>query len=106
MQFGLTRLGTQVRLPDGRDATVVFNSLMGVGVKFGLHDPPPEVFAGTDGNTMQDGRPEGFDWEPDALLRKPEMSERLGMPCVCDDNEVKITRIGMPASEPKEGGAG
>lgn len=99
MQYGITRLGTQVRLPDDREATVVFNSLVGVGVKFGLHDPPPEVFARTDGNTMQEGRPKGFEWEPDALLRKPEMAERLGMPCVCDESEVEITRIGLPANE-------
>jgi hypothetical protein len=98
MQHGITRLGTQVRLPDGRAATVVYNSLVGVGVKFGLHDPPPEAFAGTDGNTFQDGRTEGFEWEPEALLRAPEMAERLGMPCVCDDSEVEITRIGLPAN--------
>jgi len=98
MQYGVTRLGTQVRLPDGREATVVYNSLVGVGVRFGLHDPPPEAFDGTDGNTVQDSRPEGFGWEPDALLRKPTMAERLGMPCVCDHSEVEITRIGLPAS--------
>jgi len=103
MQYGITRLGTQVRLPDGREATVVYNSLVGVGVKFGLHDPPPEAFDGTDGNTMQGGRPEGFEWEPDALLRKPEMTERLGMPCVCTESEVEITRIGLPANVTGQG---
>ena len=95
MQYGITKLGTQVRLSNGREATVVYNSLVGVGVKFGLHDPQPEAFEGTDGNTVKDGRPEGFKWEPDALLRKPEMTELLGMLCVCDESEVKITRIGL-----------
>jgi hypothetical protein len=93
MRYGITKLGTQVRLPDGRKATVVYNSLVGVGVKFGLYDPPPDAFNGTDGNTMQDGKEE-FEWQPDALLRKPEMAESLGMPCICDDSEIEILRIG------------
>jgi len=29
------KLGTVVRLPDGREGTVVFNSLIGVGIKWG-----------------------------------------------------------------------
>ena len=88
----INRLGTQIRLPDGREATVVYNSLVGVGVKFGLHNPDPKDFDGTDGNTVQSGGPEDFPWEPDALLRKPEMSERLGMPCIGE--EYEITRVG------------
>ena len=36
------KLGTQIRLPDGREGTVVYNSLIGVGIKWGLHDPDPE----------------------------------------------------------------
>jgi hypothetical protein len=94
MKYGITKLGTQVRLPDGREATVVYNSLAGVGVRFGLHDPPPEAFNGTDGNTVQDGSPQDFEWEPDAMLREPKMSEQLGMSCVCDDSKVEIIRIG------------
>jgi hypothetical protein len=94
MKYGLTKLGTQVRLPDGRAGTVVFNSLVGVGIKFGLHNPPPEAFAGTNGNTTKQDKP-GFEWEPDALLRKPEAGSLLGIPCVCDDSEVEITRVGL-----------
>lgn len=96
MRYGITQLGTQVKLPDGRLATVVYNSLVGVGVKFGLHDPDPADFDGTDGNTFQDGSDRSFAWQPDALLREPEMSDKIGMPCVCKDGDVEILRIGLP----------
>ena len=46
------KLGTHIRLPDGREATVVYNSLIGVGIKWGLHNPDPADFEGTDGNTV------------------------------------------------------
>lgn len=95
--YGITRLGTQIRLPDGRKATVVYNSLVGVGVKFGLHNPPKAAFTGTDGNTFKSEIPDGFEWEPDALLRAPEMSTRLGMPCICEESEVEISRISVEA---------
>ena len=95
MRYGISKLGTQIRLPDGREATVVYNSLIGVGIKFGLHNPNPKDFENTDGNTVQDKTPENFKWEPDALLRKPEMSEKLGIPCICDDDGVKIIRYGL-----------
>jgi len=97
--YGITRLGTQMCLPDGRKATVVYNSLVGVGIMFGLHDPPPEDFKGTDGNTIRGWADDDFKWQPDALLRSPEMSERLGMPCVCEENEVAIIRVGLSGGE-------
>ena len=65
------RLGTQVELPDGRVGTVVYNSLIGVGIKWGLHTPDPKDFEGTTGNTVDSGPPENWEWEPDALLRDP-----------------------------------
>lgn len=83
------RLGTQIKLPDGRIGTAVFNGLTGVGIKWGLHNPDPDDFKGTDGNTFQSGTPsEDWPWEPDAMLRKPEMSELLGMECVGEEYEV------------------
>lgn len=93
--YGITRLGTQVRMPDGREATVVYNSLVGVGVKLGLHDPQPEQFYGTDGNTTSASAPEGFQWEPDGLLRAPDMAEALRMPCFCAESEVTVLRVGL-----------
>lgn len=43
------KLGAHVLLPDGREGTVVFNGLSGVGIKWGLHDPDPSDFDGTNG---------------------------------------------------------
>lgn len=67
------KLGTIVKLPDGRVGTIVFNSLIGVGVKWGIHYPDPKDFEGTTGNTMgHDTLPaDDWPWEPDALLRDP-----------------------------------
>lgn len=87
------KLGTQIRFRDGREGTVVYNSLVGVGIKWGIHDPDPADFEGTDGNTTQNGAPADFKWEPDALLREPELGELLGMECVGIDYE--ILRIGF-----------
>ena len=57
------KLGTQLRLPDGREATVVYNNLDGVGIKWGLHDPEPG--------------------EPEAMLREPWSGATL--PCVGEE---------------------
>mgnify|MGYP005999682713 CR=1 FL=1 len=65
------KLGTQILLPDGQEATVIYSSLVGVGVKFGLHDPKPEDFSATSGGFRDDEPPEDWEWFPDALLRDP-----------------------------------
>lgn len=87
---GVTSLGTIVCLPDGRVGTVVYNSLIGVGIKWGRHNPAPEDFEGTSGDTVECELPDDWPWQPDALLREPEMTERLGIECVCPESEVKI----------------
>ena len=91
------KLGTQIKLSDGRFATVVYNSLIGVGAKLGLHNPSQEDFEGTDGNTVKDGMPDGFIWEPDILLRDPWSScEQCGFkPEDCVGNEFEVIRIGL-----------
>ncbi len=66
------KLGTIIKLSDGRIGTVVFNSLIGVGIKWGKHFPNPEDFAGTNGNLLKsEPMPDDWPWQPDALLRKP-----------------------------------
>ncbi len=83
------KLGTHIKLPDGRIGTVVYNSLVGVGIKWGLHNPDPKDFEGTDGNTFQGNMPLGWPWEPDALLREPNLSlKRDGWECVGSDYEI------------------
>jgi len=64
------KLGTLVKLKDGRFGTVVYNSLIGVGIKFGIHYPTQEDFEETDGNTIKGNiKPDDWPWYPDALLR-------------------------------------
>ncbi len=86
------KLGTQIRFNDGREGTVVWNSLIGVGIKWGLHSPTLADFRNTDGNTVSDGSPEGWQWGPDALLRAPwDGCESYGFAaeqCVGRDYEV------------------
>lgn len=80
-------------MADGREATVVYNSLIGVGVKWGLHNPDPADFEGTDGNTRQSGSPPpGWEWKPEAILREPwKGCEDCGFKsedCVGEDYEI------------------
>lgn len=87
------KLGTRVKLPDGRVGTVVYNSLIGVGIKWGIHNPSMDDFAGTSGNCLplpQDSPAQEPDWpwQPDALLRAMDMSNRLALECVGDNYEV------------------
>lgn len=87
------KLGTQIRLPDGRVGTVVYNSLIGEGIKWGLHDPDPSDFEGTNGNTVgEQTKPDDWPWQPDALLRDPWLGcEQHGFAaedCVGDEYEV------------------
>ena len=86
------KLGTQIKFDDGRTATVVYNSLVGVGIMWGLHNPDPVDFKETDGNTVIDGAPANWPWEPEALLRDPWPGcERYGFAqdqCVGADFEV------------------
>jgi hypothetical protein len=65
------KLGTVVRLPDGRVGTCVYNSLIGVGIKWGIHNPDPKDFEGTSGDLFSSNKPDDWPWKPDALLRDP-----------------------------------
>jgi len=97
-QHGITKLGTIVKVPDGRVGTVVFNSLIGVGIKWGRHKPPVEDFEGTTGGTVHEEPREDFPWKPDALLRDPKEfpnePSRFGMPMICDEDDVEIIKVG------------
>ena len=67
-----TKLGTVVRLKNGELATVVYNGLLGVGVKFGVHKPDPKDFVSTSGDFRGDDEvPDDWPWYPDAILRNP-----------------------------------
>lgn len=98
----LGSLGTQIRLPDGREATVVYNGLEGIGAKLGLHSPSSEDFVGSSGGLLRDNTPVDFLWFPDILLRDPNdwtppRHEFDGMECVCHESEVEIITENRPA---------
>ena len=94
------KLGTIVELRDGRVGTTVFNGLIGVGIKWGRHNPPLDIFEGTTGGVMDDRLSEKQEaalreWTPDALLRDalPGLEKRLGVPCVGED--FRLLRRGL-----------
>lgn len=92
------KLGTQIKFENGDMATVVYNSLIGIGIMWGLHNPDPADFEGTNGNMVGNCQaPEDFRWEPEAILRDPwDGCENHGFTaeqCVGDDYE--ITRYGL-----------
>lgn len=91
------KLGTQIRFFDGREATVVYNSLIGVGIKWGLHNPDPEDFVGTTGNTIHEDIKDGWPWEPDALLREPwnNCVAHGFTPEQCVGIDYEVTRDGL-----------
>ena len=84
-----SKLGTIIRLPDGRVGTTVYNGLDGVGVKWGRHYPPPRLFEGSTGGVLDDPqfvKDRLADWIPDAMLRDPYPSATL--PCVGEEFEI------------------
>ena len=90
------KLGTQIKLDDGRVGTCVYNGLDGAGIKWGLHDPDSTDFEGTVGGLEAIGvrgitPPADWPWEPEAMLRDPYLGAAL--PCVGSDFEV--TRYGL-----------
>ncbi len=84
-----SRLGTIVRLPDGREGTTVYNGLDGVGIKWGRHKPDPKDFEGTCGGVIAQEPPPNWKWFPDAMLREPYKSATL--PCVGEVFEIVDT---------------
>jgi hypothetical protein len=76
--------GTIVRLPDGREGTVVYNGLIGYGIVWGRVSVDVDAVLGScplfDGPSAQNVP------EPEALLRKPWDGAELE--CVGDDYEV------------------
>ena len=88
----INQLGTQVRLPDGREGTVIYNGLDGVGIKWGLHDPDPADFRNTSGGLVTEQVPDDWPWVPDAMLRDPYKYGHADLEYVGDD--VDIIRVG------------
>lgn len=89
------KLGTHVRLPDGRIGTVCFNSITGVGIRWGR-----VMFSEEEAETIMHGNGGLFGQEidgdtlerisPQAMLREhsESLEKSLGLPCVGEDFEV------------------
>ncbi len=81
--------GTFIRLPDGREATVVYHGLTGYGVRFGrlrLSAAEIEAIYNGDGDTIRVTVPEGFELMPEAMLRDPY--QRASLPCIGTEYEI------------------
>lgn len=78
--------GTIVRLPDGREGTVVYHGLDGYGIVWGRHPVNVEKILGVQ-PLFDDGRMADVP-RPEAMLRAPWDGSEL--PCVGDDYVVVI----------------
>lgn len=76
--------GTIVKLPDGREATVVYHSLCGYGIVWGRQNVNVDAILGS--CPLFDGPPQEDVPEPEALLREPWAGAWL--PCVGETYEV------------------
>ena len=94
-------LGTQLKTPDGREWTVVYNGLDGVGVVEGLHDPDPRDFEGSSGNLVAWEPPDDFQYIAQAILREPWCGcEKYGWKKeMCIGKKYEILRYGLTERE-------
>ena len=83
--------GTIIKLSDGRIGTIVYNGLDGEGIKWGEHNVTMDDITGN-GNTTHGVEivPDGYNYFPDAMLRKPYPSAELE----CVGNEYEVVREG------------
>ena len=61
--------GTLIRLPDGREGTVVYHGLDGYGIKWGRVRVDVDAILRT--QPLFGTAPENWAWSPDAMLRDP-----------------------------------
>ncbi len=80
------RLGTHIRLPDGRIGTVVYHGLDGHGIKFGEHHPNADDFQ--DAYAIFGNGPKDWSWFPDAMLRKTYKGSDSSMEYVGDEFKI------------------
>ena len=82
--------GQHIKLSDGRIETVVYNSLDGVGIKWGKMELSAEemeiILGGSGGFFTQELTDKQKELAPDAMLREPYPS--ADVPCVGKDYEL------------------
>lgn len=79
------KAGTIVKLPDGREGTVVYHGLDGDGIKWGRHDVTMADMEGSGGCFIEDIS-EDYQWQPDVMLRDSYPSANLE--CVGEEYEI------------------
>ena len=78
--------GTIIRLPDGREATVVYHGLDGYGIRWGrIAVDVDEILAMC---PLFGDSPESREYEPEAMLREPCSSTTTHLPCVGSEYEM------------------
>lgn len=84
------KAGVVVRLPDGREGTVVYNGLDGRGIKWGRHEVTTEIIEKAMGyqNPLFGEPPALYPWLPDAMLRDPYTGCDKGIEYVGSQFEV------------------
>lgn len=83
------KAGTVVKLPDGRIGTVVYNSLDGVGIKWGRHNITKEDIQGYGGLFSNEKVSDDYDLFPEAMLR--EQYPLADLECVGENYEIIYT---------------
>lgn len=73
------RPGTIVRLPDGRDGTVVYHGLDGYGIRWGRHEVDEAALkALLSGGPLSAGATDdAWRWLPEAMLRAPRPGSEI-----------------------------
>lgn len=81
------KAGTIIKLPDGREGTVVYNGLDGYGIMFGRVPVDLDVISG--GNPLFGDKPADWPYTPEAMLRDPVLARHWpDMECVGDEFEI------------------
>lgn len=78
------KAGTIVRMPDGREGTVVYHGLDGYGIRWGRIAVDRERLESV--NPLFGEQPDDWPYAPEAMLRKPWSGAVLE--CVGDDYEA------------------
>ena len=82
------KAGTIIQLPDGRVGTVVYNSLDGVGIKWGRHTITMDDIQGHGGLFENDEASDDYQYYPEAMLRNQYPSATLE----CVGEQFKIAK--------------
>lgn len=81
------KAGTIIKLPDGREGTVVYNGLDGKGIRFGRIEIDMDIVNA--GNTMFGDAPWNYPYYPEAMLRDPKLARHWpDMECVGEEFEI------------------